>query len=47
MENKKDKLDKEFEDWLDSMELTLPMPIPKEDESGKKQVVTTDSKETC
>ena len=31
-QNKEDRLSKEFDDWLDSIELTLPIPTPEEDE---------------
>lgn len=45
--NTEDKLGKEFEDWLDSVELTLPVPVPeKEKESGKNKVDTADIQKT-
>ena len=42
-----DKLGKEFEEWLDSVELTLPVPVPdKEKEHGKNSTDTADIQET-
>jgi hypothetical protein len=46
MEQNKEQLDKEFEEWLDSVELTKPMPLPKEEADVTKSTVVTDIQET-
>lgn len=41
--NMEDKLGQEFEEWLDSTELTLPIPVPEEETlDGKIEVDTAD-----
>ena len=46
MEQNKDQLGKEFEDWLDSDELTKPMPIPEEKTDVKNISDPTDLQKT-
>jgi len=36
------KLGNEYEQWLDSIEKTLPLPLPEEEDNGKTQTVTAD-----
>ena len=40
------KLGKEYEDWLDSVELQLPLIVPEGEDHGKNQNSTADLLET-
>lgn len=46
MEKNKEQLGKEFEEWLDSEELTKPMPLPEEEADVKKPNDPTNLQET-
>ncbi len=34
-----DQLGKEYEEWLDEVEKTLPLPIPEEEEMSRNQII--------